>query len=196
MLWHVCFDIGHTTGSGGRPPAAHAERREDDEALCYAVEAHLCLHAVASVEITSTLLTFGRYADRQKWATASGCDIYVACHTNAGGKDYGLVLGRPGNPNDRALGLALQAKMKSLPGVKRFIVDEVGPEGYRPTNPWPAPAYGLIKGLPGSTAAVVLEPGFLDGAAHAGLWTSAVPNAIGHALGTAIREYIATRGTP
>jgi hypothetical protein len=77
--------------------------------------------------------------------------------------------------------------MKSSP----VILDEVGPEGYRAKNPWPAAAYGLIKDT--GCASVVYEPGFINQPAHESLWRGNVPGDptfVGHALGTGIWNYL------
>jgi hypothetical protein len=74
----VVFDVGHTEGSGGTPPATWATvggtYNEDEIAFEYAFEAACFVRAMTrymgtKVPLTRTaIMAFGRYADRRAWA--------------------------------------------------------------------------------------------------------------------------------
>lgn len=174
----IYLDIGHMGRTGGKVGARHGALREEDLAHTYAQHAAAILRR-AGHEVQ--VLTSGSYSWRRKRAVDDKADIYVCCHCNAGNHNpddaYGLVLYR----KDTALAKAIAGKLKLLSEIPRVATLEAN------ADDWTKHAHALLKGL-GAVPSAVFEPGFIDSADHAGLWTGDGLERIGVALAAGILE--------
>jgi hypothetical protein len=127
----------------------------------------------------------GRYADRHAWVAhhlqdhGIGRAVYLQCHGNAGGGAYGLVEHDARSTRGAAVASSLAAALET--GLGALV------SGYT------ARTHGLAEGERGITCigamyairgvcGLILEPGFIDGAAHGQLWTPAGQTAIARAV--------------
>jgi len=160
------------------------------------------------------ILTAGSYASRHKKASTlakahAGPVAYVACHLNAGGGDYSLVVHdyRSGTGATLATSLsrALRKRLKPL-GVPRGFTGRTGPPS-RPSNPpgllwdamptfegsqmWPR-AWVTLAGVydgPVNISGVCFEPCFMD--SHSELCGPDGLEVIGRALAGGLLAYFA-----
>lgn len=106
--------------------------------------------------------------------------LYVACHLNAGGGNYGLVIAdRRSTAGRVAAGLIADA-LSALPELTRTIAGTTAAEG----SDWPR-AWSTIDGIfsgPSNLSGICFEPCFLDTEAHRPLLTGDGLRRIGAAL--------------
>lgn len=121
----------------------------------------------------TAILLHGKYSDRHARANAMArarphdwC-LYVACHLNAGGGDYGLVL------HDERSGLGRGAAKDIVEAMRPYWtangVRTLAPQETAYEHPlWPRP-YRTISGIyegPGNITGLCFEPLFIDSHAH------------------------------
>lgn len=175
----------------------------------YATAAKAALEAAgAAVEIINS----GSYTNRHKHARAlaaerSGLVAYVACHLNAGGGDYGLVVSdyRSGNGGTLATECARVMRKKFADhGIRRVLTGQTAPTK-RPSGSlgdrwdrlpkwggalhWPRP-WWTIKGIysgPANLSGICYEPVFMD--SHANMLDEAGLELIGQALAGGLLAY-------
>jgi len=169
-----------------------------DEEEAYLTEGYIQAATLAMCEpgryCPSPVLTLGSYAERHRIAVelATGAPLlpfaYVACHVNAGGGDFGLVLHDHRSKAGKRLALAIAAELTAAcPELREVQVRACSPDD------WTANAYSTIKGIyqgPSNIAGVCFEPGFIDCARHAPLWTPEGLARIGGALGDGAYRYL------
>lgn len=114
------------------------------------------------------IIDSGRYINRHGKANMrakhyDGKAAYVACHLNAGGGDYSLVLHDARSAGGEALARCLRSKLKVLfPEYRDRKVRACGPDSW-------ANAYATITGIysgPRNISAVCYEPLFMDNVDH------------------------------
>ena len=163
--------------------ATHGALRETDLTDAYIAIAAADLRAAGH---TVYVLTTGEYGERQKQANAIAVAAptervyYVACHINAGGGSYGLVEydGRSAGGARLAAGLALGLGQLPELSAHKTTALQNGERG------WVCIA-GIYTG-PGNIAGAIYEPGFIDPAANAALWTADGLARVGHALASGL----------
>lgn len=170
----VLLDLQHR-GRRSRPADLGAEfdvdgdgRVESDEREAnltpiYALACADALGLVGGIEVL--LLAAGEYAERQAVAVALAANrpseriAYVACHLNAGGGSYGLVIHDSRSSGGRQLAEAVAVALK-LPELDKVVVGT--------TDEFPRAA-GTIGGVfsgPPNISGVCFEPFFLDQPRH------------------------------
>jgi len=134
---------------------------------------------------TATLV--GPYSRRNLEASRSSCDIYLACHVNAGGGDYAALeymSTSASRPAADAIGLAL---VQDVPEIRRSRVVQLA-HGQRGAV--------CIERFTGGPA-VLLEPFFGDYHPAQALVSPARLKAVGEAIGKGIATWwLAKRKTP
>jgi N-acetylmuramoyl-L-alanine amidase len=179
----------------------------------YAAAARSKLEAMGAEVL---VLDSGWYATRHKAAGKAaaehaGAAVYVACHLNAGGGDYGLVCHdyRSGRGAGAATEIALKLRKHLAPELRRALVGATAPTT-RPTDStaaawdalpryegallWPR-AWSTLSGIysgPGNVCGVCFEPAFIDTSAHRGLLTDDGLRRVGDALASGLLSYFAT----
>lgn len=158
--------------------ATYGALRETDLTEAYIASAVASLEAAG---IGSTVLVEGEYADRQRQAIGiakaeAGRVLYVACHVNAGGGDYGLVEYDARSIGGAQAADALAALLPTLPGVSRGRTKGLA------SNERGFICLGGVYAGPANLCGVIFEPGFIDATAHAGLWTPDGLARVGSAL--------------
>ena len=137
----------------------------------------------------------GGGADAERWALsdARGADVYLACHLDAGlggrAGDRGLVLHDHRSTRGAALaGIVAPDLAKALGWPVKAAPCRPDDDGEPRDEDYSEP-YACIRGV--KAVALVLEPGFLDGAKGTQLWTDPALRhrtcvAIGQAVAVAI----------
>lgn len=112
---------------------------------------------------------------------------YVACHINAGGGSYGLVLHDARSRGGHALAEAVaDALGTDNAALDRTLVGAADHEG-----PW-ARAMTTIKGIysgPGNLSGICFEPFFIDNDRNQALMTDAGLRAVGNALAVGCMQW-------
>lgn len=135
----------------------------------------------------------GGYAERWALSDVRGADVYLACHLDAGlagrAGDRGLVLYDHRSPRGAALaGPMAQSLAVALGWSVHSLPCRPDDDGEPRDEDYSEP-YACIRGV--KAVALVLEPGFLDGAKGTQLWTDPALRhrtcvAIGQAVAVAI----------
>lgn len=192
----VALDRGHAgKGPGSGDRGASSDLDGDGQVETHEREAMLTPAYILAAEHALLLLgheviclSDGSYAARQARAIGYGCDVYVACHLNAGSGDYGLAVHNPGSVAGRALATAITGKLRVLcPELARVVVGEAREGSF----PRAAACIGdLARAKP---IGIVYEPWFLDQPAHHGLATGGAPTRVGQALAEGIDAWARSR---
>lgn len=109
-------------------------------------------------------LSDGAYSDRWKRADAWGADVYVSLHVDAGGGNRGTVFHDHRSQRGAALAVCVAAELR------RAVAWAVTAKACQPDDDGQArdedyaEAYNCIAGV--QAVAILLEPGFIDGAGH------------------------------
>jgi hypothetical protein len=165
-------DLGAGVDLDGDGTVETAEREANLTPLYY-LPAKAALEALGH---TVYVLDSGWYSERHQRADDIARNnphelvAYLACHINAGGGDYAVMIHdtRSGGGKRLAEALAQAIADADLPGVSRSLV-----RGASADNDW-SRAFNTIKGIysgPGNISGVCVEPYFLDKAAHQWLAT-------------------------
>lgn len=193
------LDIQHA-GRPSRPGdlgASGPAGREVDLVRVYVDRARSCLEQLG---VDVWVLTEGEYAERHQFACglvrAQQPDraAYVACHLNAGGGDYGLVIRDSRSTGGRWLAEVLAHRLEAelVPPLSRVRASWTSAEA---DSPFPR-AWGCIRGIyqgPPQLAGVLAEPAFLDRAAHQALLDADGLRQIGEALAIGIHDWLTGR---
>ena len=169
-----------------------------DEEESYLTEGYIQGATLAMCEpgryIPSPVLTLGPYSERHRLSNelALRCTTlpfaYVACHVNAGGGDFGLILHDHRSTGGKRLALAIAARLSAAcPELSEVQVKACCPDD------WTRNAYSTIRGIydgPSNIAGVCFEPGFIDCPAHAPLWKPDGLRRIGDALGDGAFDFL------
>jgi hypothetical protein len=157
-----------------------------------------------------TILESGTYAARHATAIRiARADpavpvLYAACHTNAGGGAYGLL--RPDYRSRRGLSAAGAigfALAEHLPELSTVRIEPLYPNAATAAAvgkdvstaqkvAWWTRGWSCIDGIysgPANLCGLLVEPAFLDSAAHRGLWTPDGLTRIGEAIASGIHAW-------
>lgn len=196
MTLLALLDVQHA-GRPSRPGDLGAQGREVPYVRGYVSATRAALEA-CGVEVV--VLEQGEYADRHAAARDLVASrqpdraLYVACHLNAGGGDYGLVLhdSRSRSGQRAAETVAWRLGQALCPPLRRVVTSWTSAE---PSAPYPR-AWGCLRGIyqgPASLCGILVEPLFLDQAAHDSLTTPTGLARVGAALGSGIAAYLLGR---
>jgi N-acetylmuramoyl-L-alanine amidase len=128
----------------------------------------------------------GQYADRHRRTNGYEADVYVACHLNAGGGDYGLAVHDTRSASGKALaGHVVRSLTAACPELRRGVVGD--------TQGFPR-ALACIDGVfTGKPVGLCFEPCFMDRPEHQVLLTPAGLQRIGRALADGIDAFLRSR---
>lgn len=165
--------------------AVNGELRETDLTSAYIEHAR---DAILEAGGTVYTITDGEYGDRHKRAVAwakqgSGPCAYVACHINAGGGKYALTEHDARSAGGKSLAWSVvteTAKMAGIVGGKVVALKD-GERGLVCID-------GIYAG-PAGMSGIIYEPGFIDFAGHADLWTPAGLRLVGQALAKGVMAW-------
>lgn len=135
------------------------------------------------------VLTDGWYKDRHRrvndyCANVSGKCVYVACHINAGGGDYGASFYDHRSESGKRLAHSINLRLLNhCPELRTAKNIAATPED------WTKNAYNTIKGV-GKPVAICFEPLFIDCAAHEPLTTPEGIRRVGVALAEGIQYHL------
>lgn len=164
---------------------AEAHEREALLTPVYAANASQQLYALGH---DSVLLTGCEYVERHAGALRllrrGQSGAYLACHLNAGGGSYGLVLYLPGHPRAQRLAEHIATTLAMLPELSTVRTEAIAGAWSR-AEPTLAGLRGHDDVLPG----VCLEPAFLDQPAHRPLLDNAGLARIGRAIATGVDRW-------
>ena len=160
--------------------------RDEHEARLTPVYAQAAQDLAAADGVRVLRIDGGEYPTRHRVAVELAASdpgrrwLYVACHLNAGGGDYGLVIHDSRSQAGRLAAEAVRAEVAKLPGLRRALAGATSAEG----SDWPR-AWSTIRGIydgPANLSAICFEPCFMDQPAHRPLLTKAGLDQIGAAL--------------
>ena len=150
---------------------------------------HHCEWKLRAAGIDVCVLSDGWYSDRHervnKYAQGHQKSIYVSCHINAGGGDYGAVFYDHRSQNGKDLAHHITARLHQWCDPLHNKTKSI------PCQPedWTAHAFNTIKGV-GRPVAVCFEPFFIDCEDHKDLMTPHGLELVGISLATAIKTYL------
>lgn len=172
----LILDIQHS-GKPSRPSERGASADVDGDGKTAVWETEAALTPIYASEATvqatklghsCVVLASGTYAERhvksnQLAREYPGKVLYVACHLNAGGGDYGLVLHDSRSVQGRRAAGAIVASMRTFWTPRS--VRPLDPQATAKDHPqWPRP-FVTIEGIwsgPSNIAAICFEPLFVD----------------------------------
>lgn len=128
-------------------------------------------------------------------ATGQGPAVYVAGHVNAGGGTYGLV----GHDHRSKRGAGIARTVAAALGRACPELSRVRVEALSDGSPISPRGYNCIDGIysgPLNLSAILLEPGFIDAANHASLWTVQGLVRLGIALADGIHAHLSSETSP
>lgn len=126
----------------------------------------------------------GTYTQRGRYAAERGCQLFLACHVNAGGGRYALVGAMAGssiaNVRARLVAGMIAGELRTLPGIHgaqvkalhRWDPPRVGPDANQPLR-FERGAICIAGAAARGVPAVLLEPFFGDNPEHQARLTSA-----------------------
>ena len=106
------------------------------------------------------ILSDGEYRDRWKRADGYGADVYLACHMNACGGDYGLIVHDYRSLRGERLAEAIASEISDLGWRCRSEPGRPDDDG-QPRDEDYTEAWNCIAGV--KAVAVCVEPYFVDG---------------------------------
>lgn len=176
----IVLSRGHI-GTGTKPsatwaPAIGPAYVEDMIAAYYMMNAERMLRG-DGIDVVS--MSGFPYAVQHRRAAELRASVFVSCHVNAGGHDYGAAFYREGDAAGRAVAEAVAAELRKLPELSRAIARAVPRDG----EPWERNVYSTIADAP--DGAICYEPGFIDNPAHRSLWDGGAVR-VGYALARGI----------
>ncbi len=161
----VFLNIGHTgrivNGRFNSDRGATSLDKSINEVDCvwrYVMKAREQLQCDCIIQSFGDYALQYRFADSIAKANPHDQVVWVACHMNAGGGDYGLVLHDARSMAGRVIAADLGMTLKS-------VIPTVRVEGSSDTNGW-SRAHKVIEGiysLSNNLCGIVYEPMFIDG---------------------------------
>jgi hypothetical protein len=121
--WGLLYDPAQTVG---RFDLGVIER-DEHEARLTPLYAMACRALAARDKVPVMLIDSGEYSARHKVAAFYAQNapftrwLYVACHLNAGGGNYGLVIHDSRSQAGRLAAESIRAELRSLPGLTRAL---------------------------------------------------------------------------
>jgi hypothetical protein len=197
----VIFDVQHT-GRPSRPGDMGAAydldgdgvRNEEGEREVDMTRAYVAaaVAVLACSGVPADVLDSGEYGERHRRADniargVNGPVVYVACHVNAGGGRYGLVLRDARSSGGEALARTLAVELRRLPelGDTRASTLSANDRGWACID-------GIWQG-PANLCGVLLEPFFLDSATHRALTKPAGLARVGGAIAAGCLAFLRER---
>jgi N-acetylmuramoyl-L-alanine amidase len=169
----------------GVPSRAYADAGEQEALLTpvYMLAAEVRLRELGHAVVP---ISDGQYADRHRRTNGYEADVYVACHLNAGGGDYGLAVHDTRSASGKALaGHVVRSLTAACPELRRGVVGD--------TQGFPR-ALACIDGVfTGKPVGLCFEPCFMDRPEHQVLLTPAGLQRIGRALADGIDAFLRSR---
>ena len=146
-------------------------------------------HMLEACGHRTVVLSYGLYSKRHAYAVEAakavkGRCVYVACHVNAGGGNYGLVCHDHRSGGGKRLAGFVSVELGKLVGRTR----SEGASSCHCTN-----AYNTIRGVykgPSNICGICYEPGFIDSGEHKHLWYADGPDRLGASLAAGIIEFL------
>lgn len=183
----VALAIGHL--GSGRRGARNGAYIEEALAMRYVLAAaETLMHGGVEVAI----LGHGGPTERQAWA-AKNADVFAECHINAGGGDYGAVFFDERSARGKAMAASVASELWDSFGAEASgplaRVKAIGAKPWTTDGQphWTTRAYNVIGQVyDGRPAGLVIEPAFIDTAAHRGLFTPEALERIGWAVARGI----------
>lgn len=160
--------------------------RDEHEARLTPLYAAACRAHAAQDGVKVLWIDGGEYPARHKMAVELAKSdpsrrwLYVACHLNAGGGNYGLVIADKRSAAGRVAAGFVADALGKLPELSRTIVGTTDAEG----SDWPR-AWSTVRGIydgPWNLSGICFEPCFMDQPAHRPLLTAEGLARIGEAL--------------
>jgi hypothetical protein len=196
MQLGIILDIQHA-GRKSRPTDLGASadldgdgviERDEHEARLTPLYAMACQALAARDGVKVLRIDGGEYSARHRMAVDLAASdpsrrwLYVACHLNAGGGNYGLVIADQRSTQGRNAAREVAEALEALPELTRTIAGVTAAEG----SDWPR-AWGTISGIgapgtPRNIAGICFEPCFMDQPSHRPLLTAEGLTRIGEAL--------------
>lgn len=164
---------------------AEAHEREALLTPVYAAAASQQLYTLGH---ESVLLTGCEYAERHAGALRlirrGQPAAYLACHLNAGGGSYGLVLYLPSHPRAQRLAEHIASTLAMLPELSKVRTEAI-------TGAWSRaePTLAGLRGCDDVLPGVCLEPAFLDQPSHRPLLDNHGLARIGRAVATGVDRW-------
>lgn len=194
MQLGIILDIQHA-GRKSRPTDLGASadldgdgviERDEHEARLTPLYAMACQALAARDGVKVLRIDGGEYSARHRMAVDLAASdpsrrwLYVACHLNAGGGNYGLVIHDSRSQAGRLAAESIRTELRGLSGLTRALTGETSAMG----SAWPR-AWSTISGIyegPSNIAGVCFEPCFMDTPEHRRLLTAEGLTRIGEAL--------------
>ena len=148
-----------------------------------------CEWKLRDAGIDVCVLSDGSYKDRHarvnEYAKCHSKSVYVACHINAGGGDYGCTFFDHRSPRGRDLAVHINGRLHQWCDPLHNKTKSI------PCNPddWTKNAYNTIKGI-GAPVAVCFEPFFIDCEQHKTLKTPHGLELVGLSLAVGIKSFL------
>lgn len=154
------FDLGAVSEAGAERDLTRAYMHAAELALR---EASVPCWTLADGTLEARQLRANAYAKSWLRKRPAGRVLYVACHLNAGGGDYGAIFVDARSRGSLALGAAIKDELLALEGLDRvFVVPST-------SGDWTSAALRTIEHVwdgPDRMWAACFEPLFLDQPAH------------------------------
>ena len=194
MQLGIILDIQHA-GRKSRPTDLGASadldgdgviERDEHEARLTPLYAMACQALALRDGVKVLRIDGGEYSARHRMAVELAASdpsrrwLYVACHLNAGGGNYGLVIADQRSTQGRNAAREVAEALDALPELTRTIAGVTAAEG----SDWPR-AWGTISGIfagPANLSGICFEPCFMDTPSHRPLLTAEGLTRIGEAL--------------
>lgn len=160
--------------------------RDEYEARITPIYAGACRDLAAADGVPVLWIDAGEYPARHRMAIELAKAhpgvrwLYVACHLNAGGGDYGLVIADGRSTGGRNAARDVAEALEALPELRRTIAGATAAEG----SDWPR-AWWTLNGIfagPSNLSGICFEPCFMDTEAQRPLLTTEGLHRIGAAL--------------
>jgi len=150
---------------------------------------HHCEWKLREAGIDVCVLSDGWYSDRHdrvnKYAQGHQKSVYVACHINAGGGDYGATFYDHRSSSGRDLAQHINARLHQWCDPLHNKTKSIAAS----PNDWTKHAYNTIKGV-GAPVAICFEPFFIDCESHNELKTHHGCELVGLSLAVGIKSYL------
>lgn len=198
MRLGIILDIQHA-GRSSRPGDLGASadldgdgtvERDEHEARLTPLYATACQALAIRDGVKVLRIEGGEYSTRHRMAVdVAAADpgrrwLYVACHLNAGGGNYGLVIADARSKAGQSAARHVADALGALPELReprgRVVTGTTAAEG----SAWPR-AWSTIDGIfagPANLSGICFEPCFMDAPAHRPLLTAEGLTRIGEAL--------------
>lgn len=150
---------------------------------------HHCEWKLRDHGIDVCVISDGYYSQRHervnKYARGHDRSIYVSCHVNAGGGDYGSIFYDHRSTSGEVLANCIGRRLHEWCGPLHNKTKTIAAK----PDHWTSNAYNTIKGV-GAPVAVCFEPFFIDCESHKELMTPHGCELVGIALAVGIKSFL------